>query len=98
MDKINQILEYEMLKKLYPRNTILDGDINTFIDEVDPTFRKRYSYFFECRDPLIDTKSVDGILDWLRGCLANPFGNLSKNELHIISKVIHNIEKHIITN
>lgn len=96
MDKIEQVIEYERLKKKYPRHTVLDTEIEAVIDEVDPTFRKKNSYFFECNDPLIDTKSVDGILDWLYGCMVNPFGNLSKSEINTISKIIKNIEKHTI--
>ena len=96
MDKIEQVIEYERLKKKYPRHTVLDTEIEAVIDEVDPTFRKKNSYFFECNDLLIDTKSVDGILDWLYGCMVNPFGNLSKSEIYTISKIIKNIDKHTI--
>ena len=96
MDKIEQVIEYERLKKKYPRHTVLDTKIEAVIDEVDPTFRKKNSYFFECNYLLIDTKSVDGILDWLYGCMVNPFGNLSKSEINTISKIIKNIDKHTI--
>lgn len=96
MDKIEQVIEYERLKKKYPRHAVLDTEIEAVIDEVDPTFRKKNSYFFECNDLLIDTKSVDGILDWLYGCMVNPCGNLSKSEINTISKIIKNIDKHTI--
>ena len=96
MNKIEQIIVYENLKKRYPRHTVLDTEIETVIDEIDPAFRKKHSDFFECKDVLIDTKSVDGILDWLYGCMINPFGNLSKSEINTISKIIKNIEKHTI--
>ena len=45
MDKIEQVIEYERLKKKYPRHTVLDTEIEAVIDEVDPTFRKRIVIF-----------------------------------------------------
>lgn len=96
MDKLDQLRLYELTKILYPKHTQLDGDIFQYIDETDPTFRKKYSLFFENKDPLIDTRSIDGILDWLYGCKGNFLNCFSKEEIRTFEKVIENIEKHIV--
>lgn len=83
---------YEFFKSIFPKNTVLNGRIIKLIDEVDPTFRKRYSCFFDDKDPRIDNTSVDGILDWLYG--TRYFLPKNSKEYRTFSKVIRNIEKH----
>lgn len=87
-------MDYELGKLLFPMNTVLEGDIFEYIDEIDPTFRKRYQWFFKGNDPRVDNTSVDGILDWLYG--QRHFLSPKNKEYRLFTKIIKNIEKHIL--
>lgn len=85
-------MDYELVNLLFPMNTVLEGDIFGYIDEIDPTFRNRYSWFFDNKDPKVDNTSVDGVLDWLYGYCH--FLSKSSKEYLTFKNIIKNIEKH----
>lgn len=85
-------LNYELTKMLHPKNTVLEGSIMDYIDEVDSTFRNRYSWFFGNKDPKVDNTSVDGVLDWLYGYCH--FLSKSSKEYLTFKNIIKNIERH----
>lgn len=63
MSEVLEIVTYpECSKKPDSTPTVLDGNIFDYIDEVDPSFRKRHYYVFEWNNPFFDKTSVDDIL------------------------------------